>query len=107
MTLLTLGFAVEFRGDGVNVNCLWPRTTIAAAAVMGLMGGDEAMSRGQRSETVVDAADAVPTSDNSGKCFIDDVALPQGIDLDSYRATPTQARCSSNSSLIPHRGPCG
>src|SRR5690242_7206503 len=33
MTLYALGFAEEFRGDGIASNALWPRTLIATAAV--------------------------------------------------------------------------
>ena len=33
MSLCVLGMAEEFRGDGVAVNALWPRTVIATAAV--------------------------------------------------------------------------
>ena len=31
----------ELKGDGIAVNALWPRTTIATAAVQNLLGGDE------------------------------------------------------------------
>jgi citronellol/citronellal dehydrogenase len=33
MSLCALGMAREFENDGIAVNCLWPRTTIATAAV--------------------------------------------------------------------------
>ncbi|MDE2311450.1 MAG: SDR family oxidoreductase, partial [Betaproteobacteria bacterium] len=33
MSLCALGMAREFASDGIAVNCLWPRTTIATAAV--------------------------------------------------------------------------
>jgi citronellol/citronellal dehydrogenase len=87
MTLLTLGFAEEFREDGIHANCLWPRTTIATAAVKNLLGGEEAAARARRPEIVADAAHAILTSDASGKCFIDEEALPAGMDLDAYRAS--------------------
>lgn len=89
MTLLTLGFAEELRSDGVHANCLWPRTTIATAAVQNLMGGDGATARARRPEIVADAAHAVLTSDRSGECLIDDEVLPPGTDLDAYRVDPT------------------
>ena len=41
MSLCVLGLAEELKGDGVAVNALWPRTTIATAAVSNLLGGDE------------------------------------------------------------------
>lgn len=33
MTLITHGLAGELEGDGIGCNCLWPRTSIATAAV--------------------------------------------------------------------------
>ena len=33
MSLLALGMAEEFRPDGIAINCLWPRTLIATAAL--------------------------------------------------------------------------
>ena len=44
MTLCALGFAAEFREDGIASNALWPRTLIATAAVQNLLGGDAAMA---------------------------------------------------------------
>ena len=40
MSLVVLGLAGEFRNRGVAVNALWPRTTIATAAVQNLLGGE-------------------------------------------------------------------
>ena len=40
MSLLALGWAAEFREDGIASNALWPRTLIATAAVQNLLGGD-------------------------------------------------------------------
>jgi NAD(P)-dependent dehydrogenase (short-subunit alcohol dehydrogenase family) len=88
MSLLTLGFAEEFRADGIHANCLWPRTTIATAAVQNLMGGDVATARARRPDIMADAAYAILTSDESGQCFIDDEVLGAGVDLDAYRVNP-------------------
>ena len=33
MSLCTLGMAREFAAEGIAINCLWPRTTIATAAI--------------------------------------------------------------------------
>jgi citronellol/citronellal dehydrogenase len=90
MTLLTLGFAAELRGDGIAANCLWPRTLIATAAVRNLLGGDEALATARRPEIVADAAHAVvsqPAADCTGNCFVDDeVLLAHGVsDLERYR----------------------
>ncbi len=40
MSLVVLGLAGELRGK-VAVNALWPRTTIATAAIRNLLGGDD------------------------------------------------------------------
>jgi citronellol/citronellal dehydrogenase len=85
MTLLTLGFADEFRDAGIHANCLWPRTTIATAAVRNLLGGDAAVVRARRPEIMADAAHAIRTSDRTGGCFIDDQVLPDDVDVDAYR----------------------
>jgi NAD(P)-dependent dehydrogenase (short-subunit alcohol dehydrogenase family) len=87
MTLLTLGFAEEFRSVGVHANCLWPRTMIATAAVRNLLGGDEAAARSRDPQIMADAAYAILTSDESGRCFIDDTLLADA-DLDAYRLDP-------------------
>ena len=37
--LIMVGSAAEFAQYGIGVNALWPRTTIATAAVANLLGG--------------------------------------------------------------------
>src|ERR1019366_3903511 len=39
MSLVVLGLAGELRAPGIAVNALWPRTTIATAAIKNLLGG--------------------------------------------------------------------
>ncbi|PLX33107.1 MAG: short chain dehydrogenase, partial [Hyphomicrobiales bacterium] len=39
MSMAVLGMAEEFRPHGIAVNALWPRTTIATAAIRNLLGG--------------------------------------------------------------------
>ncbi len=55
MTLLTLGMAEEFRDYGIAVNSLWPRTTIATAAVK-FEVGEAIMKRSRTPAIVADAA---------------------------------------------------
>ena len=93
MSMLTLGWAEEFRKDGIAFNSLWPRTMIATAAVQNLLGGDEAMAQSRTPEIVADAAHAIlarPSRECTGNLFIDeDVLAEEGItDLDRYRADP-------------------
>jgi citronellol/citronellal dehydrogenase len=89
MSMLTLGWAEEFREDGIAFNSLWPRTMIATAAVQNLLGGDEAMARSRAPEIVADAAHAILVREPrscTGNAFIDDEVLAEaGIaDLDRY-----------------------
>ncbi|MEK6440334.1 SDR family oxidoreductase [Pseudonocardia sp. T1-2H] len=88
MSLLTLGFAEEFRADGIAANCLWPETTIATAAVINLLGGDEAASRSRTPEIMADAAVAVLKRgpEVTGRTFLDvDVLAEEGVtDLSRY-----------------------
>ncbi|MFN7274063.1 MAG: SDR family oxidoreductase, partial [Bacteroidota bacterium] len=39
MSIMALGWAAEFKADGIASNALWPRTTIDTAAVRNLLGG--------------------------------------------------------------------
>src|SRR5215204_6265416 len=55
MSLVVLGLAGELRGR-VGVNALWPRTTIATAAIRNLLGGDAIMRRSRKPEIMADAA---------------------------------------------------
>ena len=93
MSMLTLGWAEEYREDGIAFNSLWPRTMIATAAVQNLLGGDEAMARSRVPEIVADAAHAIlarPSRECTGNFFIDEEVLAEeGVtDLDRYRADP-------------------
>jgi citronellol/citronellal dehydrogenase len=96
MSLVVLGLAGELRSKGIAVNALWPRTTIATAAVKNLLGGDALMRRSRTPEILADAAYAVfnkPAKDFSGRFLIDDTFLAgEGVtDFDRYRVDPTQA----------------
>ena len=53
------GLAGELRGKGIAVNALWPRTTIATAAIKNLLGGDEIMRQSRTPEILADAAYAI------------------------------------------------
>ncbi len=77
MSLLTLGWAAEFAGDGIRANCLWPQTTIATAAVVNLLGGEKAASEARSPEIMADAAVALLTDPSrpTGRTLIDEDAL--------------------------------
>jgi citronellol/citronellal dehydrogenase len=92
MSMVVLGLAGELRAKGIAVNALWPRTTIATAAVKNLLGGDEIMRRSRRPDIVADAACRIfakPAS-FSGHFLIDDSFLAaEGVtDFERYRVDP-------------------
>jgi len=94
MSLVVLGLAGELRGR-VAVNALWPRTTIATAAIKNLLGGDSIMRMSRRPDIVADAAALIfakPAQSFTGNFLIDDTFLAgEGItDFDRYRVDPTQ-----------------
>jgi citronellol/citronellal dehydrogenase len=93
MSLVVLGLSGELRGK-VAVNALWPRTTIATAAIRNLLGGDAMMKMSRKPEILADAAWRVFLKDASftGNFLIDDTFLAsEGVtDFDRYRADPSQ-----------------
>jgi citronellol/citronellal dehydrogenase len=93
MSLAALGMAAEFSGR-IGVNALWPRTTIATAAVH-YLGGDPLMRRSRKPDIMADAAYAIFQKDAksfSGHFLIDDTFLAgEGVkDFDSYRVDPSE-----------------
>jgi citronellol/citronellal dehydrogenase len=94
MSLLTLGWAEEFRGEGIACNALWPKTLIGTAAIQNLLGGDEMVARSRLPTIMGDAAHAVltrPSRECTGNFFIDeDVLRSEGVtDFRGYSADPT------------------
>ena len=93
MTMVTLGLAAEFAPDGIAANTLWPRTTIATAAVQNLLGGDRVMAASRTPEIYADAAYLVltsPSRENSGRSLVvEDVLEESGVtDFSGYAAVP-------------------
>ena len=93
MSLCVLGMAGEFREQGLAVNALWPRTIIATAAVMNLLGGEAAARQGRKPEIMADAAWMIlrrPSRQCTGNFFLDEEVLAsEGItDFDGYAVTP-------------------
>jgi len=93
MSLVVLGLAGEQHGK-IAVNALWPRTTIATAAVRNLLGGDALMNMSRTPDILADAAWRIfqkPKS-FSGNFLIDDTFLAaEGVtDFDQYRVNPSQ-----------------
>jgi citronellol/citronellal dehydrogenase len=93
MSLVVLGLAGEQRGK-IAVNALWPRTTIATAAVKNLLGGDALMNMSRKPEILADAAYRLFQKPKTftGNFLIDDTFLAgEGVmDFDQYRVNPSQ-----------------
>lgn len=93
MSMMTLGWAEEFRPFGVGVNALWPVTTIATAAVQNLLGGSEMIAKSRKPEIVADAAEYLlsqPAKEVTGNLFLDeDLLRRKGIvDFSNYAVNP-------------------
>ncbi len=91
MSLCVLGLAEELKSDGVAVNALWPRTTIATAAVNNLLGGSKLMQMSRTPAILADAAHLIflqPAKSFTGNFLIDDTFLHAvgGVtDFEGYR----------------------
>ncbi|MGW8482935.1 SDR family oxidoreductase [Microbacterium sp. NPDC055903] len=93
MTMVTLGIAAEFAKDGIAANTLWPRTTIATAAVQNILGGDRIMAASRTPDIYADAAYAVltrPARELTGQTLVvEDVLEADGVtDFSGYAAVP-------------------
>lgn len=78
MSLCVLGMAEELKSAKIAVNALWPKTAIATAAVMNLLGGQDAIKKCRKPEIVADAAYEVMTADSqksTGQFFVDEEVL--------------------------------
>jgi citronellol/citronellal dehydrogenase len=96
MSIIALGLAGELKGDGIAVNTLWPRTTIATAAIKNLPGGDALMRRSRTPDIMADAAHLILTQDAksfTGRFLIDDTLLyAHGVrDFERYRVDKAAA----------------
>lgn len=77
MSLCVLGFAEELGRDGIGVNALWPRTTIATDAIRNVVG-DKLMRMSRTPEIMADAAYLVLTQPGrtfTGQFLLDDRVL--------------------------------
>ncbi len=93
MSMCVLGMAEEFRGEGIAVNALWPRTVIATAALAMIPGAREQLDRTRKPAIMADAAHAVLTRDartTTGNFFIDDDVLREAgvTDFGIYAVKP-------------------
>lgn len=92
MSICTLGMSAEFARDGIAVNSLWPKTTIATAAIE-VHFPPEILAASRDPSIMADAAYAVVTQDSrkvTGNFFIDEEVLRNtGVkDFSHYSHTP-------------------
>jgi citronellol/citronellal dehydrogenase len=95
MSLVVLGLAGELRAQGIAVNALWPRTTIATAAIKNVLGGERVMRMSRTPEIMAEAAYRIfhkPAKSFTGHFLIDDSFLyGEGVtDFDRYRVDPNE-----------------
>jgi len=95
MSMVALGLSTELKPFGVAANGLWPRTTIATAAVQNLLGGDALISQSRWPSIVADAAVFILSQDpktTTGQFFIDEEVLrSQGMnDFTAYAVDPSK-----------------
>ena len=93
MTMIALGLSGELKKYKIAANTLWPKTTIATAAVRNLLGGEALINMSRTPEIIADAAYYIlskPSVECTGNCFIDEEVLAlEGInDFDKYAVTP-------------------
>ena len=92
MSLCTLGMAAEFRASGIAVNSLWPRTTIATAAVE-FNFPENVLKASRTTDIMSDAAHVILTSGsgtNTGNFYLDESVLRlAGVtDFEKYAVSP-------------------
>jgi citronellol/citronellal dehydrogenase len=93
MSMMAIGFAEELKPFRIAANALWPRTTIATAAVMNLLGGQALINMSRTPEIIADAAYAIlkrPSSSCTGNLYLDEnVLAEEGVtDLSGYSVVP-------------------
>lgn len=96
MTILTLGMSAEFEKYGVAVNCLWPRTAIATAAVEYAIGGHDWLRHCRKPEIIADAAYEILITQDcklTGQALVDeDFLRKRGVDdFEKYAVDPNYA----------------
>jgi len=93
MSMLTLGWAQEFRKYGIAANSIWPMTTIATSAIKNLLGGEQLMERSRKPEILADAAYHIfmkPAKENTGNLYTDEEVLKaeEVTDFSRYAVAP-------------------
>lgn len=92
MSMCTLGMAEELKGEGIAVNSLWPRSTIATAAIA-LNFPAAILQASRQPQIMADAAYLILTQDSrkaTGNFFTDEQILRAHgvVDFSSYALSP-------------------
>ena len=96
MSMTVLGQSNELRSSGIAANALWPKTTIATAAIMNLLGGDAIVQASRKPDIMADAAYLI-LNKNSKECtgnfFIDEDLLKENgvTNFDQYAVNPNNS----------------
>lgn len=98
MSVWVLGMSAEFADQGVAFNALWPRTTVATAAVRNLLGGQAMVDSSRKPAIMGDAAHAILTRESracTGNFYTDEEVLAEeGVtDLEPYAVKPGTPLC--------------
>ena len=93
MSMTVIGLAEELRDDGIAVNALWPRTTIATAAVRNILGGEELIQMSRTPAIMGDAAFYILNKkgpETTGQFFIDEEVLRKAgeTNFEKYAVNP-------------------
>ncbi|MEO6328049.1 MAG: NAD(P)-dependent oxidoreductase [Ginsengibacter sp.] len=93
MSMIALGLAGELKRFKIASNTLWPKTTIATAAIKNLLGGDNLIKMSRYPGIIADAAYYIlskPSLECTANNFIDEevLALAGISDLSKYSVTP-------------------
>lgn len=95
MSMTVLGLAEELKKYKIGVNALWPRTTIATAAVQNLLGGDKMVNMSRTPAIMADAALLIfekRSETTTGNFFIDEEVLRESgvTDFNKYAINPNE-----------------
>jgi len=93
MSLLTLGWAEEFREYAIAANALWPATLIGTAAIENMPGGDQLVKMTRKPAIIADAAQIIlqkKSTEFTGNFVIDEEILKANgcTDFEKYNTTP-------------------
>ena len=96
MTMLTMGMAQEFNEYNIAVNCLWPRTAIATAAIEFAIGNRDFFKHCRTTEILADAAHELLTTEDcriTGQTLLDEDFLAERgyTDFAKYAYDPEHA----------------